>query len=492
MSSSFFTGIATGSGSLTQLVATGAMDAHLTQAATETFFKQNYSKHSLFSLETCSQPFNTTPSFGGDSAVTLNRQGDLIHWQYIQIRLPGLAVTPRNQLNTSQQAFPSDDQELRRRVDDDYIVAHIADGYTEGSQATKMRMWNEGREKFEKERFGAGFPDPTVQATDLPDYDYAYYTEAIGFHLIRSAELKLGGSIVDTVWSQLLFAWEELSGKSGRRLCEQVGRTLRQPTELMKLSRTARTLYVPLPFSYTRHPSLALPLVAMQYHSLQLTVQWASLASCIIKSSQDVVVLNSDTLAPLQDSDLKAQVLTTYVQLDNDERNKFAKCNCLRQLITQHQRFTQPINGSANVTCRLTFSFPVQELIFMVRRNAMAKANDHFCYDGIMGREPIEMASLSFNNSIRFSAEGRWLRTVQPLQHHSSVPLSNIYNYSFALSPESIEPSGSANFSRIDSVDLNLELQAEFASEPAELFVFARSWNILSFSSGLAGIGFSS
>jgi len=70
--------------------------------------------------------------------------------------------------------------------------------------------------------------------------------------------------------------------------------------------------------------------------------------------------------------------------------------------------------------------------------------------------------------------------------------LSNIYCYSFAISPESIEPSGSANFSRIDSVDLNLELQAEFAQEPAELFVFARSWNILSFSAGLAGIGFSS
>ena len=490
--SSSLTGVASGSGSLTQLVAIGAMDEHLTKNAEQTFFKQNYSKHSLFSLETVAQPFNTTPTFGGDSAITLNRQGDLIHWQYIQIRLPGLAVVPRTQLNTSQQAFPSDDQELYRRVDDDYIVSHIPDGYTEGSQATKMRLWNEGKEKFEKERFGAGFPDPTGKPMDRPDYDYAYYTEAIGFHLIKSAELKLGGSIVDTVWSQLLFAWEELAGKSGRRLCEQVGRTLRQPTELMKLSRTARTLYVPLPFSYTRHPSLALPLVAMQYHSLQLTVQWATLASCIIKSSQDVVVLHADSGAPLQDSHLIANVLTTYIQLDNAERNVFANSAQIRQLITQHQRFTQPINGSSNITCRLGFSFPVQELIFMVRRTAMTKANDHFCYEGINGREPIENASLSFNNSIRFSAEGKWLRTIQPLQHHSSVPLSNIYNYSFALSPEEIEPSGSANFSRIDAVDLQIELQAEFASEPAELFVFARSWNILTFQSGLAGIGFSS
>ena len=490
--SSSMTGVASGSGSLTQLVAIGAMDQHLTKDATMTFFRQRYAKHSLFSLETVAQPFNTTPSFGGDSAITLNRQGDLIHWQYIQIRLPGLSVTPRNSsLPVAQQAFPSDDQEAVRHADDDYIVGHIPDGYTQASEGTKTQLWAQGNENFQKVRFNAGFPDPTATGNDLPDFDYAYYTEAIGFHLIRSAELKLGGSIVDTVWSQLLFAWEELSGKSGRRLCEQVGRTLRQPRELMKLSRTSRTLYVPLPFSYTRHPSLALPLVAMQYHSLQLTVQWATLSSCIIKSSQDLVVTNAESGAPLQDSDLKATVLTTYIQLDNAERNKFATSN-LRQLITQHQRFTQPINGSANVSCKLTFSFPVQELIFMVRRVAMTKANDHFCYDGICGREPVEQASLSFNNSIRFSAEGRWLRTVQPLQHHSSVPLSNIYSYSFALQPESIEPSGSANFSRIDSVDLNLVLQDEFASEPAELFVFARSWNILSFSAGLAGIGFSS
>lgn len=486
------TGVASGSGSLTQLVAIGAMDQHLTKDATMTFFRQRYAKHSLFSLETVAQPFNTTPSFGGDSAVTLNRQGDLIHWQYIQIRLPGLSVTQRNGAHpVSQQAFPSDDQDHAKNADVNHYSGHIGDGYTQASANGRSNMLTEAQNSYQKQVHKTGFPDPTVTRPDLPDFDYAYYTEAIGFHLIRSAELKLGGSIVDTVWSQLLFAWEELSGKSGRRLCEQVGRTLRQPRELMKLSRTARTLYVPLPFSYTRHPSLALPLVAMQYHSLQLTVQWATLASCIIKSSQDVVVNNVESGAPLQDSDLRATVLTTYIQLDNAERNKFATSN-LRQLITQHQRFTQPISGSSTVNCKLTFSFPVQELIFMVRRVAMAKANDHFCYDGILGREPVEQASLSFNNSIRFSAEGKYLRTVQPLQHHSSVPLSNIYNFSFAISPESIEPSGSANFSRIDSVDLNLQLQEEFANEPAELFVFARSWNILSFSAGLAGIGFSS
>ena len=48
-------------------------------------------------------------------------------------------------------------------------------------------------------------------------------------------------------YSDFLFMWEELSGKSGRRLMEMIGKRHSRST-LICDSRQRRTLYVPLPF----------------------------------------------------------------------------------------------------------------------------------------------------------------------------------------------------------------------------------------------------
>jgi hypothetical protein len=61
----------------------------------------------------------------------------------------------------------------------------------------------------------------------------------------------------------------------------------------------------------------------------------------------------------------------------------------------------------------------------------------------------------------------------------------------FALSPEqSLEPSGSLNMSRIDNIELVLELQSALANELYSVLVFSRSWNIMRFREGVAGAAF--
>jgi hypothetical protein len=56
-----------------------------------------------------------------------------------------------------------------------------------------------------------------------------------------------------------------------------------------------------------------------------------------------------------------------------------------------------------------------------------------------------------------------------------------------ALYPETTEqPSGSYNFSRIDTVNLFFELQPKLAPETTEFIVFGRNWNIVRYHDGLA------
>jgi len=126
--------------------------------------------------------------------------------------------------------------------------------------------------------------------------------------------------------------------------------------------------------------------------------------------------------------------------------------------------------------------------MWAVRRKCNSMANNHFNYSGIDSRDPVSTCALFLNNQSRFSNKpGVWFRLVQPYQFHTNIPDCFMYVYSFALHPEDPTPSGSCNMSRIDHVDLALQLQESLGKEQVDIIVFARNWNVLRFREGLAG-----
>ena len=70
-------------GGLMQLVAYGAQDIYLTGNPQITFFKVVYRRHTNFSMETIEQTINGNPQEGGSSSVTISRNGDLVHRIYV-------------------------------------------------------------------------------------------------------------------------------------------------------------------------------------------------------------------------------------------------------------------------------------------------------------------------------------------------------------------------------------------------------------------------
>ena len=70
-------------GGLMQLVAYGAQDIYLTGNPQITFFKVVYRRHTNFSMECIQQTINGTPSSGGNSTVTISRNGDLVYKIYV-------------------------------------------------------------------------------------------------------------------------------------------------------------------------------------------------------------------------------------------------------------------------------------------------------------------------------------------------------------------------------------------------------------------------
>ena len=99
----------------------------------------------------------------------------------------------------------------------------------------------------------------------------------------------------------------------------------------------------------------------------------------------------------------------------------------------------------------------------------------------------------------RFAArEAPYFRLVQPYQRHTAIPADRfIYVYSLALRPEELQPSGTLNASRIDSIVLQLTVQpgescnGNISYGNMSAFVYVVNYNVLRVIDGYAGLLFS-
>jgi hypothetical protein len=225
----------------------------------------------------------------------------------------------------------------------------------------------------------------------------------------------------------------------------------------------------------------------------------------------------------VSDNDVRAHLETTYVYLDVMERAKFAEGSF--EMIMDEVQALPPLQDqkSQTVTLNLNFNHAVIELYWAARQKLKENNCHYFDYAGLtepltgVRLDPIKSVDLRLNNQCRFQKrEGRWFRLVAPWQAHTNVPDCFVYCYSFALNPEDAQPSGSCNFSRIDNAELRMEVDKYMfqdnsvvgglnlgasstgnQSTPAvtggnsiSVIVYARNWNVLRVTLGLAGKAF--
>ena len=476
------TGATTG-GVLAQLIALGSADAYLTADAEVTFWRLRVQKCTNFAMESILQTFTGDAQWGSQVSLKLNRTGDLVHFMYVLLDLPAIVAIP------GQSGNPSS-------ICNQFPCADPCDPCGDGKETGDCALYNttnvfDGVEDvfdFDNNSLGETRPAGVDACTGLKR-PYANWVNSIGQAAIARAAFSIGGQIIDTVFSHYLHMWEELSGQPGKRLEEMIGKRA-TVAGLVADSQFARRLYVPLPFYFTLYAGNSLPLVSLQFHSMDVHVCFAPLHKVIQVSDCDAKVVRCVDGQPITSKDLNAMLDTTYVYLDMEERDRFA-VGSFQQLIQQVQQFSAT-SRNGTISAQLNFNHPMIELIWAVQRKCQSDANNTFNYSGVHGRDPIHRACLKLNNLSRFDREAPYFRLVQPYEKHTNVPKSFIYVYSFALLPESCHPSGSLNMSRIDNVTLELGLQHALNNEEVALYVFGRSWNVLRFKDGLGGALFSS
>jgi len=115
---------------------------------------------------------------------------------------------------------------------------------------------------------------------------------------------------------------------------------------------------------------------------------------------------------------------------------------------------------------------------------------------------PIFDGTLDLNGHERFKTQrGAYFNYVHPSRYHTRTPADGINVYCFGLHPEQLNPSGSANLSRIDTTLLIFRIADPFRHyegvptldliRDTKLYVFAFSYNVLRVYSGMGGVTFS-
>ena len=430
-------------GGLMQLVAYGAQDVYLTGNPQVTFFKNLYRRHTNFAMQSVEAQFNGSPAFGKRVSLVVPRVGDLMGRVWLQAQMPEV------QTDT-----------------------------------------------------GAAFK----------------WDQEVGNFLIKTIEVQIGGQVIDKQYGHWLSIWHQLTLDRGKLegYNAMVGGFQQMSSDL-----NAFTVYVPLLFWFCQSEGLALPLIALQYHEVRIVVEFSTFDELTAYSSRakhthpDGKASDFGSGVP-QLTDAKLYI--DYIFLDTSERRKFAQTSH-EYLITQVQYATENVNTMGKTNIKLNFNHPIKELIWVILSNY--RKNGHYAIpipanttpptNGVSGingitqdahANPVKSAQLQFNGHDRFSVrEGQYFSDVQPYQHHKNIPQeAGINVYSFALSPEMQQPTGTANFSRIDNANLAIDLSDTAQQEDSEddanvvthtAHIFALNYNVLRIMSGMGGLAYS-
>jgi len=363
-----------------------------------------------------------------------------------------------------------------------------------------------------------------LEATiDLPETSAdspknAYIQPWVGYNILKSLEIEIGGQRIDKQYGQWMYIWNELTCPSekydgmnrmisGQNIVNSDNNPYKidQGTAGDNTTKKKINLKIPLEFWFCRNVGLALPLIALQYHEVKINIEFNDKTKVFItpgtvKNYQvNVETSPEDVVAGAIDAVLSdVKLYADYIFLDTDERRRFAQLSH-EYLIEQVQFTGSEAVTVANIATRLNFNHPVKELIWVNKNNGTDETLLWNCFvkpkNNINklytkgGTNSTTSAQLKLNGNDRFALrDGNYFNLVQPYQHHTNIPMRNpgINVYSFALKPEEHQPSGTLNMSRIDSAQLSITHE-----NAGNLYVYAVNYNVLRILSGMGGLAYS-
>lgn len=195
------------------------------------------------------------------------------------------------------------------------------------------------------------------------------WVRRLGLALLKFIRIEIGGQIIDEQCGEWIDIWLELSRVGNHeRGYAMIGGDVPEMTGYNNKPKPQYDLYIPLIFWFNKFIGLALPIIAIQYHEIFVTIKLAKRDELVVRSE------NWDQYNDLQILD--AGLLVDYVYLDLVEREKFATIGH-EYLIEQVQHTGEEHAAVERKRIQLHFNHPVKELIWAMR-NGNYRSNKRF------------------------------------------------------------------------------------------------------------------
>jgi hypothetical protein len=183
------------------------------------------------------------------------------------------------------------------------------------------------------------------------------YVNRLGHSMIKECKVEIGGSKIDEHYGDWLNIWYELTHKVGqeRGYSKMIG-DVDNLTQVSGSTHRSYQMYVPLQFWFNRNNGLALPLIALQYHDVRVTLEFRSASELV---NYSITAPQLTELPAMKD----CYLLIDYVYLDSEERKRFAQAS--HEYLIEQLQFTgsETLTGS-NQKYRLNFNHPSKYLVW--------------------------------------------------------------------------------------------------------------------------------
>ena len=281
---------------------------------------------------------------------------------------------------------------------------------------------------------------------DLLSYVYLSNTSSAGAvtvtnwdEIVDKVELYIGGQLIDTQ------NFEYSANIHTDTMANTFSKTNFGPTP--DVSGSNDGYFYPFKFWFCENWQSALPLIALQYHDVEIRIYWGSSVS--------------NTM----------QAWARYIYLDTDERRSMAE-RPMDMLIHQVQRI--PVPGTK--TADLTFNHPVKFI-------ASTGSNFNATNDVLLQLNGVDVgekkpATPHYNQVSTYHHTQFGVNSGEPDIGFESVKLM----IPFCLDASKLQPTGACNFSRMDSAILRLP------DSTINGAIYAVNYNILRVQNGMGGL----
>jgi hypothetical protein len=524
-------------GGLLQLVAYGAQDVYLTGNPQVTFFRSVYRRHTNFAIEPVDVTFNNGVAFGTRSTLSIPRQGDLLSKMYLRVELSA-GTAP----DGAQWAWV-------RKVGHELIKLvqlSIGGQVIDKQTALWMNVWHDLTHPTDKDpsynKIIGDVPELTTMDTShksavlyipLQFFNCRQIGNTIPLISLQYHEVKID---IDFENVEKLIV---TSGFTGSSPGQQMGLTMLKASLLCDMilldtderkrfaQSASEQLVDQIQWTGTDNINFGNNRIALNFNHPIKSLYWVIRLGKFINADgiYQYLAYNSNDydMMRLQATKRFVLALARYTggnQLILSNNLVVPALNLPANLLAQFNAIqaagitTDPLVDNITILGDLLtiddVSKPVSELFVGVTRPTVG--DGAALYDTVIrmpsnfglyldnSGNPVNNASIQFNGMDRIDQDSMYFNYMQPLAHHSRSPPDGLNMYSFAISPEEFQPSGTCNFSRLDSVVLSLMLNNRDIADDdmrtmiggdSQVDVMAMNYNILRILSGMGGLSYS-